>query len=115
MPLTETEMIYLGHQNTIDLILNVDGTAASLSTSTCMKLVLGKDVISSTNGSSTEPIKWAQAGYATGEVRICIGGSTLVKPGKYNAVLIVYGATYSSGVVWDDNIPIRILKDPITT
>lgn len=116
MPLYEIENAYIGRDNSIDLILKADDVAVNLSTSTAMKLVIGKEVINSTNG-STQAIQWNQSTlWATGEVRLYLGSTALsIKAGKYSASLIVYGSTYINGLVWDDQIPIRIIKDLTTT
>ena len=38
-----------------------------------------------------------------------------LKLGKYDCMLVVYGSTYSNGLVWGESIPIRIVKNPETT
>lgn len=118
MALSSVETVYLGRQNYISLILQADGVAVTQSTATGMKLQLGKIVITSTNN-ATDPIRWSTTGYATGEVRLFLGQMSTVQPilyaGKYEGVLVVFGTTYSSGLVWDNNIPIRVFSNPLTT
>lgn len=119
MALSSAETVYLGRGNFISLILQANDIAVSQSSATAMKLVLGKSVIGSSVNASG-PIRWSTTGYATGEVRLFLGQMStvtypIIYPGKYEAVLVVYGATYSSGLVWDNNIPIRVIADPVTT
>lgn len=114
MAIYNTEFVYLGHDNSIDVILKANSTIVSTSTITTIKMQVGKTVINSTNASS-HFIKWNKAGYDAGEVRITLGTSTDLKPGKYDCMLVVYGSTYSNGLVWGESIPIRIVKNPETT
>ncbi len=114
MALIITENVILGRDNSIDLILKENGTAIGTSAVTRIDLLLGKTLITSTNN-STHAILWNQAGYLTGEIRIFIGQSSYeVKPGKYMAQLIVYDALSTRGIVWDDDVPIRVLPNPST-
>jgi hypothetical protein len=95
------EHVYLDHDNTIDLILKADGVAVSLASVTKISLAVGSVLIESTN-QAADPIQWAKSGYATGEVRIAIGGvSGLVAGVRYDAPLIVYDSTNDDGIVWE--------------
>ncbi len=119
MALSSAETVYLGKGNFISLILQANDVAVSQSSATAMSIVLGKSVIrSSVNASG--PLRWSTSGYATGEVRLFLGQMSTVtypqlNPGKYEGILVVFGGTYSSGLVWDNNIPIRVIADPTTT
>jgi hypothetical protein len=99
------EIAYLGHDNLIDLILKADGVAVDLSSVTAMTLTLGTKKVSSTN-LAADPILWAKAGYATGEVHLILGGETIT-PGNYDAPLVVYDPVESEGVVWG-NVKITV-------
>ncbi len=94
------EIVYLNHDNSIDLILKADGTAVSLSSVTSMTLTFGTKKISSTN-QAAEPILWAKSGYATGEVHLVLGGQTIAA-GNYDAPLVVYDPTNTDGIVWGE-------------
>lgn len=100
-----TEVVYLGHGNRIDLLLKADGVAVALTSVTMMTLTVGTTLIDSNNGAA-DPIQWAKVGYATGEIRIILGAQTILG-GKYNAPLIVYDATNEDGIVWG-MIPILV-------
>jgi hypothetical protein len=104
-----TEIVYLGHDNTVDVILKADGVAVDLAPVTSMTLTVGTVLISSDN-TAGDPILWVQGGYATGEVHIAIGGESITA-GVYLAPLVVYDPTNLDGVVWG-TIPLRVLADP---
>lgn len=95
----DSEIIYLGTDNTVDLILKADDVAVSLASVTKMELTVGAVLISSTN-LATDTIRWNQAGYDTGEVRLQIGKVTGLAIGQYDAPLVVYDATNDDGIVW---------------
>jgi len=94
----EHEIVYLGHDNRIDILLKADGSAVDLSSVTRMTLSFDAVLINSDNGDS-DPIQWAKAGYATGEVRISLG-SQQIPAGSYRAPLVVYDPSNPDGIVW---------------
>ncbi len=100
------EVVYLGHDNSIDYLLKENDSAVSLATSTTMTITLGTVTISSTNGTAAA-IRWAQAGYSTGEVRLYLGMTTTIQAGDYDAPLVAYGPDYANGLVWG-KIGIRV-------
>lgn len=115
MTLTDKEIIHIGRDNSIDFILYADSTAQDLSAVTEMRLRVGAVIVASTNSTAGD-IRWSGAGYATGETRIFAGGTALgLSTGSFTAALVVYDATNPSGVVWDDNIPIRVKQNALTT
>jgi hypothetical protein len=94
------ETVYLGHDNSIELLLKADGVSVSLAAVTVMKLTIGEVTIESDNGDS-DPIRWAKEGYASGEVRLFLGDQPLVSRGSaYDAWLTVYDASNADGIVW---------------
>jgi hypothetical protein len=93
-----TEIIYLGHDNTVDLRLEADGVATDLANVTKITISIGSDLIVSTD-SAAGLITWAEAGYDTGEIRMELGGQDLT-PGRYDAPLIVYDAANITGIMW---------------
>lgn len=92
------EIIYLGFDNYNALLLKVDGVSYDLTDITRMDLYFGSQNITSTN-EDDDPIRWQKAGYATGEVRLYLGGET-IDPGEYGAVLVVFDAANPKGLVW---------------
>ena len=105
-----TETVYLGYDNVINIILKNDTTGAptavDLSGATRMTLELGTDLIDSDNG-DTDPIRWGKVGYATGEVRFYLG-MLILTAGDYHAPLIIYDPTYPEGLMWG-YLPISIV------
>jgi hypothetical protein len=106
------EIGYLGTDNTIDLLLQSNGSAVDLSGTTSISLKLGTHLITSTN--STADISWAGVGYATGEVRLHLGRISTLTAGIYDAPLSASDASTPNGVVWP-NIGIEIKADPMAT
>jgi hypothetical protein len=93
------ETVYLGHDNDIRLILKSDGSAVNLAAITDMTVSIGEVTVESDNGDS-DPIRWAKAGYATGEVRLFLGAQSLISSGPGLAWLIVYDTDHPNGTVW---------------
>ena len=89
-------------------------TAVDLTAVTEIRLALGGVVLTSTD-STSGLITWNQSSYATGEIRMALGGSSNLSTGRYTGKLVVFDPSNSSGLVWDDDIPIRIKSDPLTT
>ena len=102
------EIVYLGHDNRIDIILKADGSAVDLSSVIRMSLSFDALLIDSDNGDS-DPIQWDGVGYATGEVRISLG-SQEIPAGSYRSPLVVYDPSNPDGIVWG-RIPIQIEEE----
>jgi hypothetical protein len=102
------EIAYLGHDNSIDLILKADGVAQPLASFTKMTLTFDTLLVSSTN-LDTDPIRWGKLGYGTGEVRLFLGGIP-VPPKSYNVPLILFDSSDLEGIVWDF-IPIKVVAE----
>lgn len=105
-----TEIVYLGHDNSIDLLLKADGTAQDLSAVTAATITIGEVTVTSDNG-DTDPIRWAKSGYATGEIRLYLGSENLVAAIEpYTAYLVIYDADNPNGIVWG-YVLIRVAAD----
>jgi len=96
------EYAYLGHDNTIDLILKSDGTAQDLSAVTKITATFGSTLVESTDKASGL-ITWDQSGYDIGEIRLDLGQQSLTAD-TYTVPIVVYDATYTNGVVWGEII-----------
>lgn len=96
--MTTRETVYLGHDNSIDIILTEDDQVQNLSAATQMTVTLGAVTITSDNGAA-DPIRWNKSGYVAGEVRIFLGHQA-VTAGYYEAPLVVYDEVNTEGVVW---------------
>jgi len=118
MALSNEELIWLGKDNAIGLLLYTTTGAQDLSAVTEMRLALqGTTVIIVSTDSTAGKIKWGESSYQTGEIRIIAGDSSVLSTSmagkKYKASLIVFDPSNSSGLVWDNDIPIRIIADPL--
>jgi len=105
----KTEIVYLGCDNPIDLILSADGAAADLTDVIRMTLSFGALLVDSDNG-DTDPIQWKKEGYATGQIRIFLGAEAITAK-IYSAPLVVYDPTNPEGVMWG-RINIKVEEDP---
>lgn len=106
------EIGYLNTDNTIDLLLQSNGSAVDLSGTTSISLKLGSHLIVSTN--STADISWNGAGYATGEVRLHLGRLSTLTAGIFDSNLSASDGSTPNGVVWS-NIAIEVKTDPMAT
>ena len=90
-----TEIVYDGHDNTIDLLLKANGVAYDLTDTTRMTLEVGDDTIDSdVSGSAFD---WAPG--VTGKLILALGDESL-PTGTYRATLTVYDPTNTDGIVW---------------
>jgi len=94
-----TEIVYLGHDNTVDLILKVDGTAQDLSSVTKITATFDSATIESADKASGA-ITWDQAGYDTGEIRMALGDETITAKKYYTVWIVTYDPVNSDGIVW---------------
>ena len=100
------EVVYLGHDNSIDLLLKADGTAYDLSSITSATITIGTTTLTSTNASNGT-IRWNKSGYDTGEIRLFLGDQSLTAGTYRRAYLVLYDAENTNGIVWG-NIRITI-------
>ena len=109
------EVVWLGHDNTIDLVLKADGVALTndeMDAITKITASFGSVLLSSTN-QANDPIRWRQTGYDTGEIRISAGGESIAS-NTYDVYLVVYDATNTDGVVWStdgDTISVKVIGE----
>jgi hypothetical protein len=116
MALTNEELIWLGRDNSIDLKLYSNSSAVDLAAVTEMRLAFkNSTVIITSTANTTGIIRWGSTSWATGEIRIIAGGSTALTPGRYTGTLVVFDPSNSSGLVWDNDIPIRVMANPLAT
>ena len=90
-----TEIAYVGHNNTIDLLLKADSVAQSLSSVTRMTLEVDSVTIDSAISGSA--FDWDTG--VTGKLILALGGESLTA-GEYRATLTVYDLTNTNGIVW---------------
>ena len=104
-----SEIVYLGHDNTIDLILKSDGTAEDLSGVTKITATFGDTLITSEDAAEGA-ITWDQDGYETGEIRMALGDQD-IDEGSYDVIIVIYDAVNINGIVWG-TIDIKVEADP---
>lgn len=110
MSTPSTEIVYLGHDNSVDLLLKADGVAVDLAAVTAATITVGDVTISSDN-EDTDPIRWAKSGYTTGEIRLFLGVESIVASTTvYPAYLVIYDAENPNGIVWG-YVPIRVMEE----
>jgi len=100
------DVIYLAdHDNIVRLVLKEDGTGYDLSNVTKITATFG-DVLVTSENAATGVITWAQAGYATGEIRLDLAGNlgagTTLTASKspYKVPIVTYEPSYARGIVW---------------
>ena len=97
-----TEHVYLGHDNTIDLLLKADGAAVDLSAVTRMTLEVDSTVIDS--AVSTTAFDWDTD---STKLVLALGGESITA-GTYKATLTVYDPDNADGLVWGQfNLVVR--------
>lgn len=101
--MTKVETIYLGHNNTINLILEIQtpgqpNVAADLSDVDKITIEIGETCIES-DDHEKGVITWGCEGYETGEIRMALGAEAIT-PGRYHATLTVYDDDNTDGIVW---------------
>lgn len=87
--------VYLGHDNTIDLLLKVGGVVADIVSSTKVTVEFGSTVISS--ATSPGAFDWDDG---KGMLYLKLGGES-IPVGAYDAVLTVYDAVNTDGIRWN--------------
>ena len=101
-----TDIIYLGHDNTVDLLLKANNVAFDLSDVTSITATFGDTTITSVDKAGGT-ITWDQSGYDTGEIRIDMGDQDITASNKpYSVPIVTYDAVNTTGIVWGK---IRIL------
>jgi hypothetical protein len=115
------EIVWLGHGNTIDLVLMANGAVPSLDTVSHMTLTVGSVLLDSnvtpTAFDWSKKLTAAEAAKVPGALAgdpklvVSLGSQTGLVAGVYDAALVVYDPTNTDGIVWD-LIPLRVLADP---
>jgi len=109
---TDIDIIYLGADNTNELLLKVDGVSQDLSSVTQIKLKFD-DGIEVTNTTGTAfPIKWLGLG-VTGKVILQLGDLALTE-GERSAILTTIDPTNQDGIVWSGQNGIRFFVTAAT-
>lgn len=114
----QREDVFLGRDNTIVLILSADDPDSSVRTPldadqmaaiTKIALVIAGTTYESTN-QADDPIRWAQAGYDDGEIRLTLGDLELTL-GHVEGRLIVYDADNADGIAWHEPVLLNVIAE----
>ena len=92
-----TEHVYLGHDNTIDLLLTADGAAVDLGAVTRMTLELDA---TTTLDSDTSPDAFDWDTGTTGKLILALGGEAIDAGTYERCTLTVYAPDNAGGIVW---------------
>jgi len=95
-----TEIVYLSHDNVIELLLKADDVEVDLSGVTKMTVTFGSVVTITSTNQATDSILWNKNGYAVGEVHLILGENNIVANNYKNVYLVVYDPNYPDGIVW---------------
>jgi len=102
------EKLYLGHNNTIDLIAKVNGSAQDISGVTKITATFD-DTTYTSEAHDTGCIKWNNDGYVTGEFRLDLGDES-IPAGEYDVPIVLYASSYSDGLMWD-RVTIQVIAE----
>ena len=91
------EYVYIGYDNTVDLLLKADGEAQDLSSVTRMRLVDAGGVFDIDSDTDLSAFDWDTG--TTGKVILSLGAQTIAAS-RYACKLIVYDPTNDDGIVW---------------
>lgn len=104
----DTEVIYIGRDNTVDMILKSDGSAVDLSDVYSIRAYFsGTTVVSSDYANG--PIKWQNGsltGWDLGEIRLDVG-SEGITAGYHDVEIETYDISNIRGLIWG-SIPIEV-------
>jgi hypothetical protein len=111
MTSSETEIVYLGADNSIDLILKADGVVQNIASLTKVELDFPDEygVTTISGETSGTPFDW-ETNAASGKLVISLGAETGISAGMtyYDVRLVIYDADNTNGIVWDTiNLDVR--------
>jgi len=95
-----TEIVYLSHDNVIELLLKANDVEVDLSGVTKMTVTFGSAITITSTNQATDSILWNKNGYAIGEVHLILGENNIAANNYKNVYLVVYDPIYPDGIVW---------------
>jgi hypothetical protein len=112
MAIQDIDVIYLGRDNTNELLLKVDGIGQPLDSVTQIELEFddGKKITNTTG--NAYPIKWLGLGQ-DGKVELKLGGYTITE-GDRTCRLVTIDPTDQEGIVWSGQNGIRFFVTAAT-
>lgn len=104
-------IVYLGRDNTEDLVLFADGVPQSLSGVTRVALTVGGVTVDSQTAPAGT-IAWPQAvtwqGAAASAIRFKLGAQALAAGTHGDCRLVIYDASNPGGLVWTDSLLTKV-------
>ena len=91
------EVVYLGRDNSIDLLFMVDGNVADISGAERVTIEFGDVTVDS--DTSPDAFDWSDG--EDGILYLTLGEES-IPVGSYNALIVIYDTIFTDGVVWDD-------------
>ena len=92
----DREIIYLGRDNSIDVVLYQDGSPKNLTGVTDVKVYISGTTISS----AASPTLFSGTTSTTGVISMKFGNAAGLSAAFYDAKMIVYHADYTNGILW---------------
>ena len=104
----QREVVYLGRDNTIDLLLKSDGSVYDLSSATTIEIIFSGSTVNSDNVPGW--FDWTSGSLTTGQVNIRLGdaGASIAAGTVYKAELIIYNSSNTSGIYWGA-VPVKVV------
>lgn len=109
----DTEIIYLGHDNEIDLVLLENGAPVALDAVTRVVCDLGATSLDSDSlgfgaGQPFDPtVTGIYGGQSVDLLRLLLGGQSIPE-GLYRGRLVLYDPSHPGGVVWTESLRVRV-------
>jgi len=88
------ETIFLGHENTIDLLFITDGEIVDITNTTRVTVAFGGTVIDSDTSSSA--FNWTEG---DGKMYLSFGHES-IEVGSYHALVTIYDDVNDDGIIW---------------
>jgi hypothetical protein len=108
----EIDTIFLGSDNTNELLLKVDGVPQDLSSVTKIDLEFDDGLKVSNSTGSAAPIQWLGTG-ETGKVILQVGDENITE-GERTASLVTFDPIATKGIVWSGPSGIRFFVTQAT-
>lgn len=91
------ETVYLGRDNSIDLLFKMDGVVTDISNALRITIGFCDTVIDS--DTSPDAFDWTEG--EDGKLYLALGDES-IPVGSYNALIVIYDSVNTDGIVWDD-------------
>lgn len=115
----QTQLVYNGRDNAIDLVLLADGVAVSVSLLTRVIVEIGESTLDSDAlglGAGEEFDNTITKAMTSGDLkgqtvqvlRLSLGGESIAA-GRHQAKLTIYDVDHAAGLVWTEGLPVEVM------